>query len=142
MSPHVPHQHTIATVSIGPRTYEIDWPNDPEDETIRDVWVCAIFQGDGMIAVVEPDGLAPGVVAEFTTAQQVVDAGLAWLEENRNPNAEPLHWSWCHNIQPDDGIGSLPEEDPQPGVDTQWMSDGEAAELIRHVTKRTSGGLS
>ncbi|GAA1051336.1 hypothetical protein GCM10009569_34560 [Arthrobacter russicus] len=63
------HPDTISTFEWGGKTYEIDWPYEPEDEKLRNQWFGAIYL-DG----VQVGECASGFGDIFTTEQQVLDA--------------------------------------------------------------------
>ena len=132
------HEHTIAQVTIGNVAWWIDWPNDPEDETIRDVSACAIYDSDGvMVEVIEPVTFDLRIPAEYTSAGQVLEAALEWLDSVRNPGGEGLQVSWCNGVRPGDGIHSLPEHRAARfATDLQWLTDGERQQLTSRVAER------
>ena len=103
------HEHTIAHAEIGDAIWWIDWPNDPEDEAIRNACCAAIYSNDGdMVAVIEPTTADLRVEATFTTAQEVAEAAVAWLDENRNPEGLDIPWYWRNGVCSNSDLDSLP----------------------------------
>ncbi|WP_296249614.1 hypothetical protein [uncultured Stenotrophomonas sp.] len=65
------HADTIGTIEHGGKTYEIDWPEDPGDETKRNEMCGFIYLGDVQVGECAPPGGLP-----LTNEKQVMDA--AW----------------------------------------------------------------
>lgn len=61
------HEHTVGTVEWEGKTYEIDWPHDPDDETQRNPIAGFIYLDGEMV------GEAPAPWGmDFTDARQVI----------------------------------------------------------------------
>lgn len=69
------HEHTIGTVIHDGRTFDIDWPFDPYDDTERDQMLAVIFHDGEELAGVEP---LPG--QQFVTKAQVMEAATTVVE--------------------------------------------------------------
>lgn len=123
------HEHTIAHAEIGDAIWWVDWPSDPEDETIRNAGCAAIYSNDGdMVAVIEPTTADLGVEAAFATAQKVAEAALAWLDENRNPEGLNIPWYWRNGVCPNSDLDSLPSRKRDKSV---LRSDSPLDELAQ-----------
>lgn len=70
---------TIATVVIDGQRYEIDWPQDVEDESRRSPWLAAIYSPDGelvdYVESAEPNG--------FRHETDVITAAMEWFTPDR-----------------------------------------------------------
>ena len=67
---------TIGTYVHNGKTYEIDWPNDIEDETQKDWLAGAIYLNDRHVGECGPNFTQDG----FTSASEVMASAVAVIE--------------------------------------------------------------
>lgn len=79
-----PHEDTIGTIDWNGKTYEIDWPYEPDDETKRNAMFGAIYLDGDQVGECCPPGFEP-----LTTEKQVMDA--AW-ETIREGDTDDQDW--------------------------------------------------
>lgn len=67
---------TIGTYVHNGKTYEIDWPNDPEDETQKNSLAGAIYLDDRHVGECWPNFIQDG----FTSASEVMASAVSVIE--------------------------------------------------------------
>lgn len=71
------HPDTIGTVILDGKTYEIDWPHGPGEETTRDPY-CAVVYHDGSQVSDLP---LPGFGQPYTSASQIMQIATEYITE-------------------------------------------------------------